>query len=446
MNGNGWETQNVTKHIQIMRHIEKLHVGKKISVRGIAKELDVSEGTAYRAIKEAEKLKLVSTKERIGTVRIEKQRHHLDLLTFADVTHMVEGRVLGGSRGLEKTLHKFVIGAMEQEAMLQYIEAGSLLIVGNRESAHRCALEQGSGVLITGGFDTAEEMKLLADEKGLPVISSEHDTFTVASMINRALYDRMIKTNVKLIEDLVEGHQVISLKAQQTILDWRRLFDETGYSRFPVVDEWQRIIGMVTAKDVVGASPKQMIEKVMTRQPNTVQLNTSIATAAHLMVWEGIELLPVVDHHRKLVGVISRKDVLQAMQLLEHQPQMEDTFENSIWSQFREIRDESSKQLNFVGQITPQMTSHMGTVSEGVLATLITRAAYRVIKEQKKVDLVLDNVSTYFIRPVQIEAEITIQPRMIELSRKFGKVDVEIYCDGSLVCKAMLTAQVLDAF
>ena len=43
-----------TKHEKILQYIESLPVGDKISVRQIAKEMQVSEGTAYRAIKEAE--------------------------------------------------------------------------------------------------------------------------------------------------------------------------------------------------------------------------------------------------------------------------------------------------------------------------------------------------------------------------------------------------------
>lgn len=66
------QEENVTKHEQLLQHIEQLKVGSKISVRGLARELGVSEGTAYRAVKEAENFGLVVTKERIGTVRIEK--------------------------------------------------------------------------------------------------------------------------------------------------------------------------------------------------------------------------------------------------------------------------------------------------------------------------------------------------------------------------------------
>lgn len=434
----------LTKHEQILRHIESLKLGSRISVRKIAKNMEVSEGTAYRAIKEAENQGLVSTKERIGTVRVEKKlRQNIDKLTFAEVVNMVDGQVLGGSRGLHKTLNKFVIGAMEQDAMMRYIEAGSLLIVGNRNEAHSCALEYGAGVLITGGFDTSSEVKLLADKLELPIISSSYDTFTVASMINRAIYDRLIKKKIMLVEDiLASGAALYALKANSTLKDWQRLSEDTGYSRFPVVDEWNRIIGVVTSKDMVGANALQTVDKLMTRSPLTVTPQTSVASAAHMMVWEGIELLPVVDLNRKMLGVLNRSDVLKAMQYIQKQPQNGETFEDLIWSGLEEVRDEKGT-LQFHGVITPQMTNHLGTVSEGVLTTLMTQAAYRIVQEFKKGDLVMDNMSTYFLKPLQIDSKIEIRPTIIEVSRKFGKIDVEIYHAGALVSKAMLTAQVI---
>ncbi|MDB5055922.1 MAG: YtoI [Bacilli bacterium] len=438
--------ETVTKHEQILRHIESLKVGNKISVRKIAKVLEVSEGTAYRAIKEAENQGLVSTKERIGTVRVEKKkRSNIDKLTYGEVVNIVDGEVLGGAEGLSKTLNKFVIGAMQQEAMMRYIDAGNLLIVGNREKAHICALEQGAAVLITGGFDTSDDVKALANTLGLPIISSSYDTFTVASMINRAIYDRLIKKKIMLVEDIVSSDSIVhALKNNHTMQDWQQLVEKTGHSRFPVVDEWNRVIGMITSKDIVNADPSHTLDKLMTRNPLTVHLRTSIASAAHLMVWEGIELLPVVDaNNRKMIGVISRNDVLKVMQYIQRQPQIGETFEDLIWSGFEEFRDERGE-LAFRGVISPQMSNYFGSGSAGILTTLMTQAAYYVVHEHKKGDLVIDNMSTYFIKPVQMESIIEIRPKIIEISRKFAKIDVEIYHEGQLVSKALLTAQVFD--
>src|SRR5699024_8001818 len=105
-----------TKHEQIIRHILSLEVGHKISVRQIVKELNVSAGMEYRAIKEAENEGLVSAIERVGTVRIEKkEKENFKQLTFAEVINVVDGQVLGGRGGLHKELNKFLIGAMQLE-------------------------------------------------------------------------------------------------------------------------------------------------------------------------------------------------------------------------------------------------------------------------------------------------------------------------------------------
>ena len=111
--------------------------------------------------------------------------------------------MLGGRSGLHKTLNKFVIGAMKLEAMMRYTGAGNLLIVGNRADAQELALKAGAAVLITGGFDTDDSVKKLANDLNMPIISSSYDTFTVATMINRAIDNQLIKKEIILVEDIL---------------------------------------------------------------------------------------------------------------------------------------------------------------------------------------------------------------------------------------------------
>lgn len=433
-----------TKHEQIIRHIETLPIGNKISVRRIAKELEVSEGTAYRAIKEAENQGYVSTIERVGTVRIEKkQKKNIEKLTYAEVVNIVDGSVLGGRGGLHKTLSKFVIGAMEVEAMRKYIDVDSLLIVGNRDHVHKMALEEGAAVLITGGFDATREAKDIADELELPLIATSYDTFTVASMINRAIYDRLIKKDIVLVEDIVSPNQKIDyLSIYDTAQDWKDMVSISKHSRFPVVDEVMRVQGIVTPKDVLGEDMETSIEKLMTKNPITVALKTSVASAAHVMVWEGIELLPVVEN-RKLVGVISRQDVIKALQYIQKQPQIGQTIEDIVLSNFSEEKVDD-KSIMLQGDITPQMSNQLGGISSGVLMMLITEAGYSALRKTKNSDLVVENIVIYFLKPVQIDIKLSVKSRVIDSSRKFGKADIEVYHGDQLVCKALLTAQVLE--
>ncbi|MEJ8306936.1 DRTGG domain-containing protein [Saccharibacillus sacchari] len=437
--------QTVTKHEQLLQHIEQLKVGTKISVRKLAKEMGVSEGTAYRAVKEAETLGIVITKERIGTVRVEKKpRNITDQLTFADVVDIVEGHVLGGNEGLSITLHKYVIGAMKVDAMARYIDTGSLLIVGNRENAHSLAIEHGAGVLITGGFGTSREVKSLADRLGLPIISSRHDTFTVASMINRAIFDRLIKKKIMLVEDLVGlKPKPYSLKATSTAEDFWRVSERTGTTSFPVTDEWNRVLGIISRKDIESIEPGHTIERSMVRSPVTAGLLTSLASAAQIMTWEGIDFLPIVDRNRKLAGVLTRREVLQAMRDAREQSSLGETFDHLIWNGFAEERDVEGR-LFFHGFITPQMATDLGTISEGVMTSVMIQAALRMAKDYSGNDYVVDNMSTYFIRPVQIEDAVTVMPLVLEVGRRICRLEIAISHEEQTVAKAMMTLHSIE--
>ncbi len=432
-----------TKHELILRYIEGLAVGGKISVRQVAKALSVSEGTAYRAIKEAENQKLVTTIERVGTIRIEKKKkENIERLTFAEVVNIVDGLVLGGRGGLHKTLTKFVIGAMQLDDMMRYIDAGSLLIVGNRLKAHETALLAGAAVLVTGGFDASDEVKKLADELELPVISTSYDTFTVATMLNRAIYDQLIEKEILLVEDILTPlTETITLSAKDQVTHFHEVNDKTSHTGYPVVEKNGKLVGVITSRDAIGKLDEELIEKVMTRRPITVTGKTSVASAGHSMIWEGIDLLPVVSDAGLLAGIISRQDVLKALQMTQRQPQQGETIDDIIKNQMKTIPDQPHT-VEFT--VIPQMTNQFGSLSYGALTTLLTEAGNRAIKMRKRGESVPENMSLYFIKHVQLGGVVVVIPRILHMSRRFVKVDFDILTEGDLVAKAMIMYQLFE--
>ncbi len=434
-----------TKHEQILSYIDSLPVGEKISVRRIAKEMKVSEGTAYRAIKEAENKGFVSTIERVGIIRIEqKKKENIEKLTYAEVVNVIDGQVLGGKAGLHKTLNKFVIGAMELDAMMRYTAAGNLLIVGNRINAHRQALEAGAAVLVTGGFNTDDSIIELADMLELPILSTSYDTFTVAAMINRAIYDQLIKKEIVLVEDiLTPADRTVTLSPKDKLEKWYEKNYETGHGRFPVIDQQMKIHGILTSKDIAGHDRSVPIEKVMTKNPVTVIGKTSVASAAQMMVWEGIEVLPVTDGHHKLIGMISRQDVLKALQMVQKQPQVGEKLDDIVSRGFKEEEDDKTPAV-YQYEVTPQMTNQLGTISYGVFTTILTQAASRFLRSRKRGELVIESITIFFLKPVQMESVIEVKPRILEASRKFGKMEVEVSSQSGIVSKAMLMVQLME--
>ncbi|HLR02440.1 MAG TPA: DRTGG domain-containing protein [Virgibacillus sp.] len=432
-----------TKHEQIIDYIVSLNIGTKISVRQIAKKLHVSDGTAYRAIKEAQNQGFVSTIERVGTIRIkQKKKENIERLTFAEIIKIVEGQVLGGSAGMYKTLSKFLIGAMQIDAIARYTEADSLFIVGNRVDAQRLALNDGAAVLITGGFDTESSIKKLADEKELPLMSTSFDTFTVAAMINRAIYDQMIKKEIVFVRDIFTPRErAYALYAKDTLYRWYELNEQSSHTRFPVLDNSMRVKGIVTSKDIIGRKPDTQVAKVMTKNPHVVPLQTSLAYVAHMMIWEGIEIVPVVNKSNQFQGLVSRNDVIKALQQTQRQPQVGETIEEIVTRSMEVVEGETCV---YRSRVTPQMTNQLGTLSSGVFTVLFTEASKRLLLYIKKGDLVVENISVYFMKPVPIDSLLLIYPHLLEAGRIYAKIEVSVYLGDKLVGKGLMMAQLMD--
>lgn len=431
----------MTKHEQIINYIKKLKVGSKISVRQLAQELRVSEGTAYRAIKDAQLAGFVRTIPRIGTLRIEKKADDaIETVSFADVLNIVDGSIVGGKSGLYKPLSKFLIGAMEIEDMVKYIQPESLLIVGNRKDAQIMALKMGAAVLVTGGFGVEDDVIKLADEMNLPVISSSYDTFTVATFINKALYKRLTKKDVVRVKDVMVK-QPYYLDLNSTVGDWRKLLKITHHSKFPVVDAYKKVVGIATTNDIVGVKDEVAIRDVMSKDPIIVTENTPVAHAARLMVWESIDLIPVVKG-RRLIGVITRQDAIKALQNLSFQPQMGETIDGLLMSRFSPTKTDSG--VTLIGKTSPVMLNPYGVASCGALITVMVNAGLEAFRSQKRMETVPDSFTVYLSRPVQLEQEIEIHADIIDIGRKSGKAEINLFHESKLVAKSLISVRVID--
>ena len=434
-----------SKHQQIIRYIESLPVGEKISVRSIAKNMEMSEGTAYRAIKEAENIGIVSTIERVGTIRIErKTKDNLEKLSFGEIIKIIEGEVFGGHDGLDKILNRFVIGAMTLDAMTRYIQPESLVIIGNREDAQLLALNQGAAVLITGGFQATPQLIQKADELKIPLMGTTYDTFTVASLINRAMTDQLIKKKIMIVADIYNDLENTNyMRMDQTVKEYRQLSEKTGNSRFPVINHSNRLVGVVSAKDILAKADTLTMERVMTKNPSVSKLHASVASVAHSMIWNGLEMLPVVQDNMELIGIISRRDVMKAMQLTQRQPQVGNTFEDDV-SENLEIAEVNSTSAHFSFTVTPQMTNNLGMLSFGVLCEVVSVASKEFIHRSQRRNTVIEQLEMHYLKMIPIESNISIQIQTLDNGRKVSKLDISVLLENSVVAKAIMSNQLME--
>ncbi|HBC97190.1 MAG TPA: hypothetical protein DC034_10395, partial [Clostridium sp.] len=166
------------------------------------------------------------------------------------------------------------------------------------------------------------------------------------------------------------------------------------------------------------------VSRIMHKDPITVTPKTTVAYAAHIMGWEGIELFPVVKG-KKLAGVITRRDVIKALQYMARQPQSGETLEDSMLKKFEfNIEDNVA---HFKGKITPEMLDPIGTASWSSLNMLLSTVAIMILRQKNNANILVDSINTYFMKPVQIDSEIEIYVNAIDEGINYCKVEVDMY-------------------
>ncbi|MDG4555242.1 MAG: CBS domain-containing protein [Candidatus Competibacter sp.] len=117
----------------------------------------------------------------------------------------------------------------------------------------------------------------------------------------------------------------ISLKAK--LREAEELFEIHDFNGVPVVDNQRHLLGMLTKFDLLNAFRfdahtlvphyedimEQLVETVMTRDPITVTPQLPLSRLLQKLVETRSKSLPVVEEGHRLVGIISRQDVLKAL-------------------------------------------------------------------------------------------------------------------------------------
>jgi CBS domain-containing protein len=120
--------------------------------------------------------------------------------------------------------------------------------------------------------------------------------------------------NERSVASLIEGRHVVVQPPSATVRQAVLVMTERRIGAVPVV-EGRHLIGIFTERDVlnrvlaVGRDvDRTSLEEVMTRRPETVSIECSLAEALEVMIQGGFRHLPVMADGA-VVGVISIRDV-----------------------------------------------------------------------------------------------------------------------------------------
>ncbi|MEM2657522.1 MAG: CBS domain-containing protein, partial [Archaeoglobaceae archaeon] len=108
---------------------------------------------------------------------------------------------------------------------------------------------------------------------------------------------------------------VISVSPETKVGEVIDLMFRHKHLGYPVVKD-NNLVGIVTLKDIMNADPNAKVEEVMSKEVITLSPKDRAFEAFRLMSERGIGRIPVVEDG-KLVGIVSRSDLMKIKELLE---------------------------------------------------------------------------------------------------------------------------------
>ncbi len=158
----------------------------------------------------------------------------------------------------------------------------------------------------------------------IPIVSAAMDTVTEAPLaiaIAREGGIGVIHKNMTIAEQAAQVRRVkraengmiydpITISKDHTVGDALRLMQENKIGGIPVVDAENRLIGIVTNRDLrFQRDMGRRIDDVMTKEGLVTTHSSELEHAAGVLLANKIEKLPVVDDSGRLVGLITYKDI-----------------------------------------------------------------------------------------------------------------------------------------
>jgi len=196
---------------------------------------------------------------------------------YKNIVETLNGIILAGNEHAYFMNGKVVIATGSKDVMEENIEYDDLVIVGDRDESHICAIEENASCLVvTGGIQVSAEVLELANQKDCVIIGTPYDTFTTARLINQSMPIKffMKKENLATfdIDDYVE--------------EMKEIMSTKRHRDFPILDEEQNYLGMVSRRNLLNMHKKKII---LVDHNEKSQAIDGITEA---------EILEIIDHHR----------------------------------------------------------------------------------------------------------------------------------------------------
>lgn len=196
---------------------------------------------------------------------------------YRNIINTLDGKLITGNEHGYFTKGKVAVGASDEDLMKEFIEKDDLVILGNRPESQACAVNiDASCLVICNSAKVSPELIKKADEQSIVIISTPHDAYTAARLINQSIP----------VKHFMGKGPLISFSVNDYVDDIKEQMAKYKFRDFPILDRHGRFRGFISRRRFLNVQKKKVI---------LVDHNEKTQAVDGI---EEAEIVEIVDHHR----------------------------------------------------------------------------------------------------------------------------------------------------
>ncbi|MBR4360927.1 MAG: putative manganese-dependent inorganic diphosphatase [Clostridia bacterium] len=193
------------------------------------------------------------------------------------IAETIRGTIRVGDENLYFSKGRVLVGTANPDLLGVILEEGDMVILGDREGDQMEAVNRNVSCIVVGlNMEISDRVLALAREKGVVIISSVLDTFTIARLINQSIPVGYVMTR----------NHLVTFSTEDFSDDIQDAMKNSRYHAFPVIDPQGRCRGTISRQNLIDPKKKQII---------LVDHNEKDQAADNA---DQADILEIIDHHK----------------------------------------------------------------------------------------------------------------------------------------------------
>ena len=271
--------QNVKLQVKDMDIHKISGVSPNVSIRDTWEKMKENNVKTLPVLKDEELVGVISTGD-IATSYMEVYDNRVlsaARTQYKNIIDTLDGKLISGNEHGCFTTGKVTVGASNDELMKEFIEKDDLVILGNRPEAQACAVNiDASCMVVCQDAKVSPELIKKAEEQSIVIISTPHDTYTVARLINQSIP----------VKHFMSKGPLVTFNMNDYVDEIKEKMTKNKFRDFPILDRHGRFRGFISRRRFLNVKKKQVILVDHNEKSQAV---------------DGIEeadIVEIIDHHR----------------------------------------------------------------------------------------------------------------------------------------------------